>query len=271
MLLHSNAIDRNVKDGRDRVLNYAAIFRKPQAAGLLLLVLMALSIECLVRVGVIPPAVVARPSDVLVRLFTLQEMVDLFQAVLMTFGVTVVALALEIIVALPLGYLLFRFRPLGLAYTNWLAALFAAPIFLLYPLFLVIFGRGFATLVVMGFLPGVIPLILQVQQGFLAVSRTFIKVGHSFGLSEKAIFLKIMIPAATPSIFTGFRLALMYTLVNVIAIEYLADIGGLGRIVADRYFRFDVPGTYSAIIAVTGIAVLLNWIVGWAEQRVRAK
>jgi NitT/TauT family transport system permease protein len=78
-----------------------------------------------------------------------------------------------------------------------------------------------------------------------------------------------MFPAAAPSIFTGFRLALIYTLINIIAIEYLVDIGGLGRIVADRYFRFDIAGTYTAIIAVAAISILFNWLIGRLERWVR--
>jgi NitT/TauT family transport system permease protein len=82
-------------------------------------------------------------------------------------------------------------------------------------------------------------------------------------------FSKIMIPAAAPSIFTGFRLALIYTLINIISVEYLVDIGGLGRIVADRYSRFDISGTYTTIIAVTAISILFNWVIGRIEKWVR--
>jgi ABC-type nitrate/sulfonate/bicarbonate transport system permease component len=56
-----------------------------------------------------------------------------------------------------------------------------------------------------------------------------------------------------------------------VAVEYLVDVGGLGRIVADRYFRFDIPGTYSAIVAVAAISVLLNWLIGRGEQWVRSR
>ena len=174
-----------------------------------------------------------------------------------------------LLAALPLGYFLFRRRDFALAYSGWLAALFAAPVFLLYPLFLVIFGRSEITLIIMGFLPGVIPLIIQVEQGFHGVSSTLINVGRSVGVTAWQNFWKIMIPAAAPSIFTGFRLALIYTLINVIAIEYLVDIGGLGRIVADRYFRFDISGTYTAIIAVAAISILFNWLIGRLERWVR--
>jgi len=243
----------------------------PQLAGLVVLAAIFAVIEAMVRLGLIPPGIIAPPSEAIIGLFALQRKVDLLGAFEITTALTAIAIALEVLVAIPLGYFFYRRREFGIAYSGWLAALFAAPVFILYPLFFVIFGRGFVTLIIMGFLPGVIPLILQVQQGFLGVSATLINVGHSFDLMQRQIFWKIIVPAAAPGIFTGLRLALMYTLINIIAIEYLADIGGLGRIVADRYFRFDIPGTYSAILAVTIISILFNWLIGRTERWVRAK
>jgi NitT/TauT family transport system permease protein len=241
----------------------------PALAGLLCLALLLALVEFAVRADIIPRSVVARPSDAIAGLVTLQNRADLRNGFLITFGMTAIAMVLELLVALPLGYFLFRRRDFALAYSGWLAALFAAPVFLLYPLFMVIFGRNEITLIIMGFLPGVIPLIIQVEQGFRAVSSTLINVGRSFGVTGWQNFWKIMIPAAAPNIFTGFRLALIYTLINIIAIEYLVDIGGLGRIVADRYFRFDISGTYTAIIAVAAISILFNWLIGQLERWVR--
>lgn len=258
--------DSEKKNSRNRS---AGCFVSPQIAAVVLLVAILCLLEIAVLYDFISRAIVARPSEAISGLVTLQNKVDLIGGFRITFGVTAVAVLLEVLVAVPFGYFLFRRREFGLAYSGWLAALFAAPVFLLYPLFLVIFGRSHLTLIIMGFLPGVIPLIIQVEQGFLGVSPTLIKVGLSFDVTPWRIFSKIMIPAAAPSIFTGFRLALMYTLINIIAIEYLVDIGGLGRIVADRYFRFDIPGTYSAIIAVTVISILFNWLIGRIERWVR--
>jgi ABC-type nitrate/sulfonate/bicarbonate transport system permease component len=241
----------------------------PALAGLFCLVLLLALVEVAVRADIIPRTVVARPSDAIAGLMTSQNRADLRDGFLITFGMTAIAMVLELLVALPLGYFLFRRRDFALAYSGWLAALFAAPIFLLYPLFLVIFGRNEMTLIIMGFLPGVIPLIIQVEEGFRGVSSTLINVGRSVGVSVWQNLWKIMIPAAAPSIFTGFRLALIYTLINIIAIEYLVDIGGLGRIVADRYFRFDISGTYTAIIAIAAISMLFNWLIGRLERWVR--
>jgi len=249
----------------------AAVLRSPQFSGLILLIVLSFLLELAVRSELIPPGIVAAPSEAVAGLFTLHRKVDFWGACQATAIVTAVAVSLECLVAMPVGYVLSRYRSFGLAYTGWLNALFAAPLFLLYPLFLVVFGRTNVMLIVMGFLPGVVPLILQVQQGFLGVPQTWLNVGRGFDLSERQIFWKIMVPAAAPSVFTGFRLALMYTLINIVAIEYLVDLGGLGRIVADRYFRFDIAGTYSAIIAVTGTSVLFNWMIGRTERWVRPK
>lgn len=246
----------------------ARVLTSPGFAALLFVAACMLLLEWATASGAISPGIIARPSEAIMGIFTLQRKVDFYGAIRITASLVATAVGLELLFAVPFGYFLYRFRVFGTAYTGWLTALFAAPIFLLYPLFLVIFGRTPVTLIVMGFLPGVIPLILHVQQGFLDVSHIFINVGRSFGLSRRDIFWKIMIPAAAPTIFTGFRLALMYTLINVVALEYLVDIGGLGRIVADRYFRFDIAGTYSAIIAVTAISVLFNWMIGRAERLV---
>jgi ABC-type nitrate/sulfonate/bicarbonate transport system permease component len=241
----------------------------PAVAGLLGCAVFLIVLEIAVRSDLIPPTVIPRPSDFIAGMFTLHRKVDFEGAIAITFGMTALALFFELLVALPIGYFLAKNKVFRSAYEGWLAALFAAPVFLLYPLFMVIFGRNFITLVVMGFIPGVIPMTLQTMQGFLSVSRTLVKVGHSYGLTEGQIFRKIMIPAAVPGIFTGFRLAVMYTLINIIGIEYLVDIGGLGRIVSDRYSRFDITGTYAAIIAVIAVSMLFQWLIAKIERSIR--
>ncbi len=252
-----------------KVARTASMVVPPQIAGLLAVGAVLALVEIAVRTDVISGTVVARPSQAIAGLFTVDNRVTLADGFRSTVTTTAIALLFEVLVALPFGYFLFRWTDYSKAYAAWLAALFAAPTFLLYPLFMVIFGRNEVTLVIMGFLPGVIPLIIQVEQGFRSVPQTLLNVGRSVGVSFWQNFSKIMLPAAAPTIFTGFRVAFIYTVVNIIAIEYLVDIGGLGRVVADRYFRFDIPGTYSAILAVAAISILFNWLITRIERWVR--
>ncbi len=247
----------------------AGLFRSPIVVGLLGVAVLAAVLELAVANGLIMDLVVPRPSDAILAFPEVQEEMDLFGNFLVTLAMTSAATGLALAVGIPFGYFLYRNPRYGMAYEGWLAAAFAAPTVLLYPLFLVIFGRNHSTLVAMGFIPGSIPIIIQTRQGLLGVSRTLINVGRSFNVSERELFWKIQLPAAVPTIFTGIRIGVMYTLVNIVAIEYLTDFGGLGRIVSEMYFRFDTPGTYASIIAVIGVSVLFYWGFGRIEKWLR--
>ena len=248
---------------------FSLFARSSPVVGLAWFFLLLALLEWSIREGLILQTIVATPTDAVATLFTLQKKIDLVGAFLLTFKVTAAAIFSAIAVAVPVGYFLYRRTDFGHAFMGWLSALFAAPVFLLYPLFMVIFGRGEVTLILMGFIPGVIPIIVLTRQGLVGVSPTLLKVGTSYNLTESQVFWKILVPAATPSIFTGIRLGLIYVLVNIVAVEYLIDFGGLGRVVSDRYFRFDIPGTYAGIIAIATVSVLFNWGIGRVERWIR--
>ncbi len=237
--------------------------------GLLGLLACAGVLELAVSYGLVMELVVPRPSDTILAFSSVQDEMDLVGNFFVTFGMTAAATGLALLIGIPFGYFMYRNTSFGIAYEGWLAAAFAAPTVLLYPLFLVVFGRTHMTLIAMGFIPGSIPIIIQTRQGLLGVPRTLINVGRSFNVSEREMFWKIQLPAAVPTIFTGIRIGVMYTLVNIVAIEYLIDFGGLGRIVNEMYFRFDTPGTYASIIAVVLVSVFFYWGFGRIEKWLR--
>jgi NitT/TauT family transport system permease protein len=246
-----------------------SLIRTPAVVGLLGVAVLAVTLEVVVSAGWVMDLVVPRPSDAILAFPPVQDEMDLFGNFLITLGMTTASTAIALAIGIPFGYFLYRNERFGIAYEGWLAAAFAAPTVLLYPLFLVIFGRTHLTLIMMGFIPGSIPIIIQTRQGLLGVSETLINVGRSFNVSEREMFWKIQLPAAVPTIFSGIRIGVMYTLVNIVAIEYLIDFGGLGRIVSEMYFRFDTPGTYASIMAVILVSVIFYWGFGRVEKWLR--
>ena len=241
----------------------------PVLVGLAGLIACGLLLEFSVDAGWVMELIVPRPSDTFFAFSEVQNNMDLVGNFFVTLAMTAAATGLALLIGIPFGYFLYRNTRYGIAYEGWLAAAFAAPTVLLYPLFLVLFGRSHLTLIAMGFIPGAIPIIIQTRQGLLGVPRTLLNVGRSFNVSERDMFWKILLPSAVPTIFTGIRIGVMYTLVNIVAIEYLIDFGGLGRIVSEMYFRFDTPGTYASIIAVVFVSVLFYWGFGRVEKWLR--
>lgn len=237
----------------------------PLAGALLLLVLLGL-LELAVQNRLVSPFVVPAPTRIIASipaLFVNENLLGLF---FLTLSIVFTATVAALLIGLPLGYLMFRFPILGRAYEPWLGALFSAPIILLYPLFMVMLGRGSGTIIVMSFIVAVIPITLSSYSGLKSVPRVYLNVARSFNMPQQQVFFKVMVPAALPSLFTGVRLALIYAMINAVAIEFLLAMGGLGYLVGDLYDRYRIAEMYAAICFVVLASILFFMVVNRLEQ-----
>ena len=181
------------------------------------------------------------------------------------------AFLISLVLGMFFGILFFRFRLFRAAVEPPLLAFYAAPTILLYPVFLTLFGLGSATVVSMAVIFGSIPVMVNVGVGLAGVEPIFVKLGRSLKASRLQMFTKILLPAATPTIFTGLRLGFTYTLVGVIAVEFITFSGGLGKMVSWRYFIFETEGIFSGIVFVLLIAILINAVLRRVEERIRTR
>src|SRR5262245_61976512 len=191
-----------------------------------------LCLEAIVRSGLVSALIISAPSTVALKAWE-----DVQTGELVThLGVTAlefsVAFGIALLLGSGLGLLFYRFRLIRLAAEPFLVAVYAAPTLLLYPVFLALFGLGSMAVISMAVVSGSIPIMANVTAGLLGVERMFIKFGRSLRATSWQLFWKIMLPAATPTIFSGVRLGFTYTLVSVVAVEFFLFSGGLGRMVS---------------------------------------
>ena len=207
-------------------------------------------VELLIRAGLINRFIVPLPSEVAAAIPRIVVDENLPHRFWQTTQEMLWASALLAGAGIALGALLYRFRLLRLACETWVGALAAAPIVLMYPLFLVIFGRSATTIVMIGFAAGLAPVILKTTEGLAGTRPVLIDVGRSFKLTGSQQFRKILLPAALPSIFVGLRLGLIFAMINIVGVEFLINFGGLGQLINELAERYDLPGTYGAICFV---------------------
>jgi NitT/TauT family transport system permease protein len=241
----------------------------PAALGLGSLLVFLVGVELLIRAGAINRYIVPMPSQVALSFGRVISEENVFTRFRLTFVEALAAGALITIVGVSIGILLYRVRLLRLACETWVAALASAPTVLMYPLFLVIFGRSATTIVMMAFVAGVPPVILKTIEGLVGTRRVLIDVGRSLKLSSTQLFTKILFPAALPTIFVGLRLGLIFTLINVVGVEFLINFGGLGQLIGDLSERYDLPGTYAAICFVILVSVCFFIMTEWVERWLR--
>jgi NitT/TauT family transport system permease protein len=241
----------------------------PFALGLGALAAAILAAEVLIRIGAINRFIVPLPSQIALafgRVIAEEDIAGRFQ---LTFLEALAAGAMITVVGVSLGLLLFRITILRRATETWVAALASAPTVLMYPLFLVIFGRSASTIIMMGFVAGLPPVILKSIEGLTGTRRVLINVGRSFNLTGTQLFTKILFPSALPTIFVGIRLGLIFTLINVVGVEFLINFGGLGQLINDLAERYDLPGTYAAICFVILVSVCFFALTEWIERWLR--
>ena len=241
----------------------------PLALGLGSLVAFVVLIEVLIRAGVVNRFIVPMPSQIagaFERVILEEEIPHRF---LVTAREALWATLLLAVFGIGIGVLLYRVKLLRDATETWVAAMASAPTVLMYPLFLVIFGRSERTIIMMGFVAGLPAVILKTIEGLAGTPRVLINVGRSFKLTELQLFWKILFPAALPTIFVGLRLGMIFALINIVGVEFLINFGGLGQLINDLAERYDLPGTYAAICFVILVSVIFFFLTDRLERWLR--
>ncbi len=241
----------------------------PQVVGLSSLVAFFLSMELLIQTGVINRFIVPPPSDIIGSFGRVIVEENVFGRFLLTLSECLIAGVLLTVVGVGGGVLMHRFKLLQQACETWVAAMASAPIVLMYPLFLVIFGRSMWTMIMMGFVAALPPVILKTLEGLSSTRKVLVNVGRSFNLTPSQQFWKILFPAALPTIFVGIRLGLIFALINIVGVEFLINFGGLGQLINELAERYDLPGTYAAICFVILVSILFFMTLEKIERWLR--
>ncbi len=238
----------------------------PALMGLAGIAALLLLIEGLISVGLLNPFIVPKPSQVIGSFYRVVVEENVLERFVLTIKECLFAVALVTIVGVSIGVLLHRVSLLRQATETWVAAFASAPVVLMYPLFLVMFGRSALTIVMMGFAAGLPPVILKTIEGLSSTRRVLLAVGQSFKLTPRQMFWKIQLPSSLPAIFVGLKLGLIFALINIVGVEFLINFGGLGQLINDLAERYDLPGTYAAISFVVVVSVGFFMIAERAER-----
>jgi NitT/TauT family transport system permease protein len=188
---------------------------------------------------------------------------------LVTLGEIGAALLASTLVGVGAGFLLWRYLVLGQSYEMMLGALFASPIILCYPIFLVVFGRTSAAIVALSAIFGLIPIAINTKSAFAHINPVLVRVGASMNLSRRQIFRHILIPAAAPTVFSGFRLGLTYILKSVLGLEYIVQVGGIGMWVSDSAYRFEIGEVYAGLLGTILLSIMFLYAINRTEGWVR--
>jgi ABC-type nitrate/sulfonate/bicarbonate transport system permease component len=141
----------------------------------------------------------------------------------------------------------------------YVVALRIAPLVAVAPLVFLWFGRGVpARALLVGTLT-IFPMTVATLDGLRSTPRQYVALARSVGASPAAVFLRIRVPAAAPSVFAGLELAATLSVIGTVIAEFLTLRAGLGYRVFVTADRLQTADSFAALTALSllGIAFFL--------------
>jgi NitT/TauT family transport system permease protein len=232
---------------------------------------LVLLLEALCRFGAIDRFAMIPPSEILWHLGKILVGGTMGPAITKTLTNVAIACVSAIAAGVILGTLIHRWRGLRETLDPLFAAYYAIPVYAFYPLFIVIFGLGDVPQVLIGFMLGLVAVIVNTLNGLDRVPRVLIKTARIQRLGPLTTALKVTLPYAVPYIFTGVKLAVAYSFIGVIGAELIMSRTGLGYEIGFAYNNFDNVVMYPLIVLVLAIAASVNTLFFLWEKKMLAR
>ncbi|USQ80125.1 ABC transporter permease [Ornithinimicrobium faecis] len=250
--------------------NLASLFaRKPEFYLVpLVFVVIITAWELSVRLFDIPKIVLPGPLAV-ASAFTDLVSQDTFWAHLwVTSREVLLGYGLGVLIALVLGALISQARVLERAFMPYVVAFQTIPSVALAPLFVVWFGFGELSKIVMAAIISFFPILVNVIAGLKASDPDQLQMMRSFGANSGQVFWKVKIRNSLPYVFTGLKIGALFALVGAIVGEFVGASHGLGYLILQYNYQFNIAGMFSVLIVLAVIGMTLHAFISMIERRV---
>jgi NitT/TauT family transport system permease protein len=247
------------------------MIRWPDAASagrrMALLVLGALVWEAAARSGAVSPLVVPSIARIGRELWWLVVRPESLADAWFSLQRAIVGFALAAVVGVALGVLMGRSSIAAACLGPIFSGTYPIPKIALFPVFIYLFGIGSLSKVVLIFLECLYPIVVTTHAGSRAVNRVLVWSAANMGASRARILWRVVVPAAAPYIFAGFRVALPIAMIVVIITEMISSADGLGYLAMYSLASLKTDRMLAVVVMIALIGVALDWLVTLLRDR----
>jgi ABC-type nitrate/sulfonate/bicarbonate transport system permease component len=183
----------------------------------------------------------------------------------------VVGFGLAIFFGVLFGLAMGRFDVVRHVSEPFVMALYSTPSVALLPLFILWLGIGLWSKVLIVFLGGVFAVLVNTVAGVRSVNQRLVETARAFTATETTVFLYIILPAATPYIVAGIRLAIGRILISVFVAELYASNQGVGFVITQAGATYNTPLMLMGIVLFTVTGMALSQSLSFVEDRYLAR
>jgi len=233
----------------NRIANYLWIF--PLAVGFTVW-------EAVTRLGLVPSSNLPTFSSVLVVFLASVQNESFLLRITHSFLNLICGLFLAFSVALPLAFVAGSRKNFDLTMTPLIMLFGALPDLSFLPLLVLWFGAGNIAAVIMASVAGFFPIYFTVREGTKNIPRELFDVTSVFKSDRLSTFTKMVLPAISPHMFSGLRLAYDFAWEIIIAIEIATRMAGIGDFIDGNVSSGSLQSGFAAILAIAIVAIVVD-------------
>jgi NitT/TauT family transport system permease protein len=226
-------------------------------------------VQWLTTQGTIDPIVIPPPTDILSHLWTVLGTSQFRHDLGHTMSELGLSALFGIAGGLLLGAVLASIPFLADVLSPFLAAVYATPFVVFYPIMLVLLGLNSSPVILIAAVVAIVPVSLNTMVALREISPVYRKLGRSLNCSRLQLYRKVLLPAAVPLVVPGIQLGIMVALAAVIAMEFLVASAGIGFRISYAYQAFNGLEVWTGIIIVVVVASILVFGLQWIGARIR--
>jgi NitT/TauT family transport system permease protein len=185
----------------------------------------------------------------------------LFDALLVTLQITLMALAVAVIGGVALAVLFTQSRWMEMSFYPYAVILQVTPIVAIAPLIFIYVDNRLAGLLICAWIVAFFPILANTTLGLRSADRGLHDLFSIYGATRWQRLRFLQLPSALPYFLGGLRIAGGLSLIGAVVAEYVAGTGGIGSGLAFRIleagYRLNIPRMFAALllIAVTGVVI----------------
>jgi NitT/TauT family transport system permease protein len=209
----------------------------------------------------------AAPSQIAVAIFNLAHTGQLWHDIEISAAEFALGYVIASVLGIALGLAMAASVTAKQSLQPWVSGLYATPIIALAPLFILWFGIGVWSKVIVVISLVIFPVAINTEAGLRTTSERLIEMLRSFGATPRQIFVKVSLPSAVPFILAGLKLGIGRGLIGVVVAELFGSRAGLGNLISQSADAFNMPELFAGVVVLAFAGIVLTAGFGWLEGR----
>ncbi|MEU7979159.1 ABC transporter permease [Micromonospora sp. NPDC049081] len=169
--------------------------------------------------------------------------------------------------AVLLGTFISQIRVVEATLMPYIVAFQTVPKVALAPLFVLWFGFGLTSKVVMAAVISFFPMLVNVIEGLRAADADRIQMLTVFGASRSQIFRMVRLPSALPFIFAGLDIGIVFAILGAVVGEFIGAKEGLGYLLLQTNYNFDIAGMFAVLVVLSLMGLVAHFVIRLLQRR----